>query len=462
MNDRELQRYTQIVAAGAAFISPFVGSSINLAIPSIGIHFSSTASMLSWIVSSFLLCSVSFSVPFGSLGDATGRKRILKIGLAIFTLASFGGGFAWSMSSLLFFRIAQGLGASMVFGTSVAILTTTFPPEQRGKVLGTNVAAVYTGLAMGPVLGGALNHYFGWHSIFYFCGTFTLIVLIIALLKLPNEDQKPTNRFDYLGSILYTIAICALLSGLSLLPQTSLAWFLVAFGLLFSIAFIMHELKIDFPVMPLRLFFRNRVFAYANLGAMINYCATFAINFLLSIYLQTILGYDSQIAGFIILAQALVMIVISPFSGIFSDRTNPLILGMAGMIIINIGLLIFVFIGYTTPIALIIFNLILIGAGTALFASPNTNMVLGSVDKQFSGVASSTISTMRMAGQAFSMVIVTMVLGWFIGQVELAKAPHDELLAGIKYAYAIFTFINALGILALLQCRTPKLADSKS
>lgn len=455
LDERIVRRYTQIVVGGASFLTPFIGSSLNLAIPSIGVSFQASALMLSWVMTSYLLTTVSLLVPFGSLADIIGRKRIFTIGLTIFTCSAFLGAISWSMETMIVFRVLQGLGCAMIFGTGIAMLTSTFPPQERGKVLGTNVAMVYLGLTLGPFLGGFLNHHFGWHSIFLFCGIIALGVLILTIFKLRDTGpgEKSSASFDTAGALLYMAGVSSFLYGLSSLSSYHFAWFIVIAGLVILGVFVRHELGAVNPVFPLGLFKHNRTFTYANLAALINYCATFALSFLISLYLQTVLHYDSQTAGFILLTQALVMAAVSPFAGRLSDRVHPATVAVWGMGIATLGVFIFAFIGYSMPIWVIIANLMMLGFGFAIFSSPNTNMVMGSVEKRFLGIASATLGTMRMAGQTVSMAMVTLILGWFIGHVELAKAAPDLLIKGIRVSFLVYTVISIFGIVALLRCK---------
>ena len=450
------RRSIQIILGGAAFLPPFIGSSLNLAIPSIGISFSASAITLSWVVTSYLLATVALLVPFGSIADMIGRKKIFTFGLIFFICSAFLGALSWSIESLLVFRVLQGLGCAMLFGTSPAILTSAFSPQERGKVLGTNVAMVYLGLTLGPFLGGFLNHHFGWRSIFLFCGSIALIVLALSWLKLSSveESEKSTASFDILGALLYTAGMSLLLYGFSSLANFTLAWLIAISGLVILGLFIRHELRASNPVFPLALFKNNQVFAFANLAALINYSATFVPGFLMSIYLQTILGYSSQIAGYILLSQAAVMVILSPIAGKWSDQVNAATVAIIGMSIAALGVFIFTFISLATPIWVIVLNLAILGTGIAIFASPNTNMVMSSVEKRYLGTASSTLGTMRLAGQTIGMALITLMLGYYIGHIELTAADPKVLLNGIKTAFGLFTVISIGAILALWKAKT--------
>jgi len=449
--DAALKRYSLMVAAAAAFLTPFMGSSINLAIPSIGREFSANAYMLSWVATSYILASAAFLLPFGRLADIVGRKKIFLIGTASFCLSSLLCGLAWSIESLIAFRALQGIGSAMIFGTGMAILTSIFPPRERGKVLGINVASVYVGLSMGPVLGGTLNHNLGWQSIFLLTALISVFVILLTLAKLKGEWAGARGeKYDLGGAVLYVIGLVALMYGFSSVAVSEWARYLLAAGLVLMLVFVRREINMQQPLMNLRLFSSNAAFAFSNLAALINYSATFAVGFLLSLHLQVVLGYDSQAAGLILLSQPVLMAVISPFAGKISDRVEPRILASWGMALTTLGLVSLCFINAAIPLWLLIVNLAILGIGFALFSSPNSNAVMSAVEKRFYGVASSSLGTMRLVGQALSMAIVTLVLAMYVGRVELTAANAGQLLAGARLAFIIMAVLCFGGIFASL------------
>lgn len=449
--DAALKRYALMVAAASAFLTPFMGSSVNLAIPSIGHEFSANAYMLSWVATSYILASAAFLLPFGRLADIVGRKKIFLAGMISFCLSSILCGLAWSIESLIVFRVLQGIGSAMIFGTGMAILTSVFPPQERGKVLGVNVAFVYVGLSMGPVLGGTLNHNLGWHSIFLLTAVISVFVILLTLAKLKGEWAGARGeKYDLAGATLYVVGLVALMYGFSSVSASEWARYLLALGLVLMLVFARHEINIQQPLVNLRLFSGNAAFTFSNLAALINYSATFAVGFLLSLHLQVVMGYDSQAAGLILLSQPVLMAVISPFAGKISDFVEPRILASGGMILTTLGLFSLCFISEAMPLWLLIVNLAVLGIGFALFSSPNSNAVMSAVEKRFYGVASSTLGTMRLLGQALSMAIVTMVLAMYVGRIELTAADSGQLLAGARLAFIIMAVLCFGGIFASL------------
>jgi EmrB/QacA subfamily drug resistance transporter len=447
-DDSSLRMTALLVATIASFSTPFISAAISIALPAIGTEFHTDAILLSWIPTSFLLVAAMFAVPFGRIADIHGMKKIFTYGMIIFTVASLLSALAPSAIDLIIFRILQGVGSAMIFVTALAIITSIFPPQERGKAIGINIAAVYFGLSMGPVLGGFLTYYFGWRSLFYILVPLGLLVLILVQWKLKGEWAACRGeKFDLTGSILYSVMLVLIMYGFSTLPSI-LGILLVILGAVGLVAFIKWELRVDSPVLDMKLFFKNTTFAFANMAALLNYSATFAVTFLLSLYLQYIRGFAVQDAGFILVAQPILMVIVTPIAGRLSDKYDPRIIATIGMIIVTLGIFGFVFLSTTTSLEYIIISLIILGLGFGLFSSPNTNSIMGSVERRFYGVASATVSTMRLIGQTMSMGIALLIFALYIGRVEITPSQYPALLTSIQTAFIVFTILCFIGIFA--------------
>ena len=219
------QKVALVIATLAAFFIPFMGSSVNIALPTIGEEFGMDAVSLSWVATSFLLAAAMFLLPFGRLADIHGRKRFFAWGIAIYTLASLLSAVAPSGLALILFRGLQGLGGAMIFSTGIAILTSVYPQEERGKVLGFSVGSVYLGLSFGPSIGGFLTEQFGWRSVFMVHVPIGLLIVSLIAAKLKGEwADARGERFDWVGSLIYTSSLMGVVYGLSLLPQALGGW----------------------------------------------------------------------------------------------------------------------------------------------------------------------------------------------------------------------------------------------
>jgi EmrB/QacA subfamily drug resistance transporter len=440
------KRAALLVFTTSSFLTPFMASSIEIALPSIGRHFALDAVLLSWIATAFLLSAAMFLVPFGRLADIYGRKRVFVIGISVYTVFSFCCGAATSSTMLLAGRVLQGIGSAMIFGTGIAILTSVFPAHERGKVLGINVAAVYAGLSGGPFLGGILVGYLGWRSIFFANLPVGMLIIAIVAWRLKGEwAEARGERFDIFGSIVYGLSLVCLMYGFSSLPE-ALGIGLIAAGIAGLVLFVRWELKTSSPVFNMDLFRRNITFAFSNLAALINYSATYAITFMLSLYLQYTRGYGAEAAGVILVSRPIVMVLISLYAGRLSDRIEPRIVASLGMALVTVGLIMLMFLGAATPIGYLVLCLVVLGLGFGFFSSPNTNAVMSSVERRFYGVASGTVGTMRLLGQMFSMGIVTLIFALHLGRVEITPATLDQFQTSMHIAFAIFTILCFVGI----------------
>ncbi len=350
-----------LVTAFAAFLTPFLGSAVNLALPAIGKDLHATALGLTWVISSFILTAAIFLLPFGRLADIIGRKKVFTAGILLFTISTSLIVFSGSITTLIILRIMQGLSSAMIFGTSMAILTSVFQPGERGRAMGINITATYLGLSTGPVIGGFLTQYFGWRSIFAFLIPFGLVSLILIRKRFKTEwSDAAGDKFDWWGSLVYGIALASFMYGFSKLPAYS-GWLFIATGAITAIIFLIIEKKIVNPVFDIRLFLHNRIFAFSGLAALINYSATSAIGFFISLYLQYLKGLDARTAGLIMISQPLAMTLLSPVAGKLSDVKNPGVIASAGMGITASGLVLLCFITESTPNYLIILLLLLYG-----------------------------------------------------------------------------------------------------
>jgi EmrB/QacA subfamily drug resistance transporter len=449
-DDKALRKSVLLVSAFAAFLTPFLGSAVNLALPSIGKEFGATAIELGWVVSSFILSSAIFLLPVGRFADIAGRKKIFNYGIWLFTLSTFLIIFSWNIESLIVLRIIQGISSAMIFGTSLAILTSVFEPGERGKAMGINITAVYAGLSGGPVLGGFLTQSFGWRSIFVFLVPIGLISLYLIRKKMkPEWAESKGEKFDWKGSLIYGSSLASFMYGFSKLPSFA-GWIFLGSGVLLGSLFIVYEKVISNPVFDIRLVLQNRVFAFSGIAALIHYSATSATGFFISLYLQYLKGLDARSAGLIMISQPVMMALLSPLAGKLSDKYNPGKIASAGMGLTATGLVMLCFVNRDTSISLIVSLLIIMGIGFALFSSPNSNAIMSSVEKKHLGVASGVVGTMRMVGQMLSMGLAMMILAVYIGKEAINPDNYTGLIAGMRTAFLTFSVLCIFGIFASL------------
>ena len=338
MSEQALQRTALIVVCLGAFITPLMLSAVNVAIPTIAQGLTMDAITASWVPLAYLLSSSVFLLPFGRLGDMYGRKKMFLSGMITVTIASILASIAPSALFLILGRMLQGMGAAMLFGTGIAILSSVFPPEKRGKVLGLSVSSVYLGLTCGPFAGGWVTQNFGWRSVFIFHIPVVVLVIVLALLNLKGEWRGPPGqKFDFPGTFIYGATVIALMYGFSILPGPSGFALILLSGIGF-VVFFRYEKRLQHPLFNVNLFSENPVFTYSCIAALIMYSSTFSMTFLMSLYLQNIRGFTPQSAGLIMISQPLVMTLFSPLAGRMSDRHEPRFIASSGMGLTAIGL----------------------------------------------------------------------------------------------------------------------------
>jgi len=435
------------IVAVTSFMGTFLISSINIALPSIGKSFGLNSVALSWIVTAFLLATAMFLLPVGRWGDLTGIRRLYKVGLIIFTVSSLLCGLSPSGFWLILFRFLQGIGAAFTNTTGQAILVSAFLPKHRGRVLGISVSAVYLGLAFGPFVGGFMTQYIGWRFIFFLASALGIISSVIAFVFIDKDEPVVIEgkKIDFKGIIFYMLGLVGLVYGSSHIPSVS-GWMMMGVAVVLLVVFWKLESKSLLPVIDIRLFTHNHLFAYSNLAALINYSATSAIVFFLSLYLQKVQGLSPRDAGTILIAQPVMMAVFSPLVGRLSDRIQPRYLSTLGMTMCGMGLIAFAFFNASTAHWVIIAFLMWVGLGFAFFSSPNMNTIMSSVDKSQYGLASGSAASMRVVGQIISMTIVTLFFAGKFGGKVIEAVPDFVFIEAMKWGFICFSVLSVVGI----------------
>jgi len=464
----KFKRATLTVALVTNFVNPFAATALNIAIPMIGSEFHASATTLGWVVSAFMFFMVAFAVPFGRVADTKGRIPVLVFGVIVFAAGAFLAGFAPSLTVLIAFRILQGIGSAIIYSTNMAILIEVYPSSERGRVLGISVAAVYLGSSLGPVIGGEVTHYLGWRYVLFLTGALAIFALVNILLRMPIKALKEIEKAEKIelnetrpqkigvsSIVLYACAMLLVMYGFTTLGQNIASYIILVAGAALFIVYVKHEAKTEAPIVEVRLF-RNPNFLLSNLAALFNYAATFAVGYLLSIYLQLVKGYSANISGLILIAQPVVQMIISPISGRMSDHRNPFKLASIGMALCAVALFCLGFIRVDTPVYLIIGILLILGFGFGFFTSPNSNAIMSSVEPRDFGVANSIQSTARSFGQVIGMAMITIITNIIIGHSSLDEASAGTIVRNTNTAFFVFAAVCALGIVISLQRKPHK------
>lgn len=454
MFDKKVQRAALQVAVLTAFLTTFSASCMNMSVPNMESDFQVNAAAIGWVMTAYIMATAAMSIPFGKIADVKGRRKVMVTGICGYMISSLVLFFVPQFGLLIAARVIQGVFSSMLFATNNAILISVYPPEKKGQMLGISISSTYIGLAAGPVLGGFINHYLGWRFIFLITAVLAGIAFILALRGVPRIPVEENHKKpDILGNILFVAAIVISLYGLSNLSVMKFGWLILVIGLVIGALFVVLELKADNPVVRISMFTKCRAFTFSNFAALLNYASTYAISYLMSIYLQLVKGFDSQVAGIIMVSMPIVQAIFTPYMGKLSDRVKPHKLASLGMGVCAIGLVLFALLGVNTSLGFIIVALLICGMGYAIFSSPNTNAILSLVKKEEYAIANSILSTMRTVGQSISMAVVTIVVGMTLGNVALEHSSPEQLVNTMHIMFVICVIMCVAGVFLSLQRR---------
>lgn len=454
-------RILAAVLIGGA-MGPIDGSVVNVAMPVISQYYHVSVSMVSWVAMAYLLVIGTLLLTFGRLGDMVGYKRIYRLGLAVFTVASAACSAAPSLGLLVAARAVQALGAGMFMAVSPAIITATFPPYERGRALGFNGMAVAAGLALGPSLGGALTDWLGWRAIFYINLPVGVAALLWTARALPEGQPRPGQRFDLVGAALALLGLGSLLlyasEGETWGWASAPALGVLALALLAGAAFVVTERRVPQSMLSLALF-RNRTFSAANAAGLLSFVAQFVLVFLTPFLLQRGIGLDPARAGLVMTVSPLLVLSVAPFSGALSDRIGTRWLAFLGLGVASLPFFLLAAVGPTAGPWDIAWRLAIFGLGTGIFQSPNNSAVMGAAPRQHLGVASAVLATVRNVGMVLGVAVAGAVFSGreaaYLHQLVAAgfaqgAAVHQAFWLGLRDAYLTGGVLSAIGALLCL------------
>jgi len=440
-----------------AFMAPLDGSIVAVALPRMGPALGLTYGASMWVQASYLLTMAVLLIPLGRLADRRGRMHFYLAGILIFTLGSLAAALSVDGTTLILSRILQGAGGSLLTATSAAIVTAVFPPGERGRALGLNVMCVYAGLSVGPPLGGFLVDHFGWPWIFLVNLPIGLLVFGWGWLLLPGREAPAEGgRGDLPGTLLLGGSLLCLLLPLTFGSQWGWTawstWGLLACAACLAALFLRAETKAEAPLLDLELLRKNRLFAMANLAALLNYMALYGIAILTAVHLQLVQGRSARAAGWIMLCQPLMQACLSPLAGRLSDRMGSRSLSTAGMLLTALGMGLLAALDRQAGAPQVVLALAVVGIGMAAFSAPNTSAVMGSVDRGQLSVASAFLGTMRVMGQALSIAFLGGIASMRLSPEEWQQLlhRHGSLHASGAFAWGYSAAMLTGVLLALL------------
>ena len=440
--------WTLAIVSLALFMTALDNLVVGVALPSIRADLSGSIESLEWTVNGYTLAFAVFLLTGAALGDRFGRRRMFIGGLALFTLASAASALAPSIEALIAARALQGLGAAIVTPLTLTLLSEAVPVERRGMALGVWAGVSGLGVAMGPVVGGAVVEGISWQWIFWLNVPMGLVLLPLAV-RLLRESHGPNERLDLPGVALAGSGLLGLTFGI--VRANALGWTSativgsIAAGVVLLIAFLAWERRTPHPMLPPR-FFRSRGFSATNAASFAMFFGTFGSVFLLSQFFQVAQGLPPLEAGARTLPWTAMPMLVAPIAGILSDRIGPRPLMAAGLALQSAAI---AWLGLAsapdTPYAELIAPLAMAGFGMALVFAPSANAVLASVRPSEAGQASGATNAIREVGGVMGVAILAGVFSANGGYGD-AQLFTDGVTAALPIGAAVL----ALGALAAL------------
>ncbi len=385
---------------------------LNVALPTLVHSLHASETQLQWMVDSYILLFAALLLTMGSLGDRFGRRTALQIGLAIFGIGSLLSAFAGSPTQLIFTRALMGVGGAAIMPSTLSILTNVFPKEERSSAIGIWAGFSVISIAIGPIVGGWLLEHFWWGSVFLVNVPVVVVALVAGQLIVPNSKDPAAPRLDPVGGGLSALGLVLLVYGIIEVPTKG--WGsgrilgALAAGVIVLAAFAWWESRSEHPMLNLR-FFRNPSFSGANLTITLAFFAMSSALFLLTQYLQFVLGYTPLQTG-VRLLPLVATFVAAPIAGRLVEPVGNKILVGGGMTVAAIGLYLFSRTSPTAGYGHTALSLVVLGIGLYAAIVPATNSVMGSLPPDKAGVGSAMNDTTRQVGGAFGVAVLGSIL----------------------------------------------------
>jgi EmrB/QacA subfamily drug resistance transporter len=441
------------------FLSSLNSSLTNTILPTIERSLKISFGQSEWIVLIYLLVLTVTLVPIGRLSDLWGHRTIFLIGFALFTSAAVVCGCSRNFWILFLGRALLALGGAMILSVGPAIITTTFEPGQRGRVLGLQALMTYIGLSLGPIVGGVMTQIWGWQSTFFVTVPFGIGGLLLGMWVVPDIAVENKKSIDLKGIFFFVLAMASVTL---LLNSDSLTFYrIVVLPLLLIVFafsfwwFLRVERKTPAPMIDLQLF-RIRNFGFGSLGAALNYLCFFLTLFIIPFYFDQVLHSSTLITGLYLTITPLIMTVCSPIVGALSDRFGSRTFSMLGMLFSTISLALFAIMAHTLTFSaycLLILGLVFAGFGTGTFAAPNNSAIMGAAPHSQQGVASGVLATFRyfgmIAGTTIGGSLFELILTHFTRQGLNAKPAFLDAFAVVMWigvAFGILGFACTLSM----------------
>jgi EmrB/QacA subfamily drug resistance transporter len=438
---------------------------VNVALPSIQRDLEIGISELEWVFNGYALTFGVLMLTGGKLADLLGRRRIFIAGLVIFTLASLFCGLATSAGWLIGARVLQGVGSALMNPATLSIITATFPPRQRGMAIGIWAGVAAMALAIGPLVGGLITEHIGWNWIFFINVPVGILAIVVTRLVVSeSRDTSAVQRLDFPGLLASGIGLFALT--FALIEANSYGWtdpVIVALFATSAVAlgvFVLLELRQRVPMLDLSLF-KNGTFAGSNAVMLLVGLAMFGVFFYNSLFVQNVMGYSAVQTGATFLPMTMLIILIAPAAGKFSDRVGSRWLMGVGMVLLSISLFTFSRLDAGSGFWDLLPGLLVGGVGMGLVMTPTTAAAMGSVPIDKAGVGSAVLNSMRQVGGSLGIAVMGAIVASQVDAPPGTPQAAEGFISGFQHALVVASLIALAGaFLAVATVRKYRHAET--
>jgi EmrB/QacA subfamily drug resistance transporter len=440
------------------YMATLDASVVNVALPTIVTSFGTDVKTVAWVVMGYLIVITGCLLLMGGLADLLGQGKIYLLGFITFTVGSGLCGLSPTVYFLILSRLIQGLGAAALMAIGPAIITSVFPPKDRGQALGITGSIVSIGFITGPLIGGFLVEHLGWRSVFFVNLPIGAVGILLSLKVLEKRGPSRRAPVDLWGALLLFLFITSLLLVLNRMSQdaTHLFWPLVGFCLVTFILFITVELRSSRPLVDLHIF-KNQLFSVSLCSSLLTFWMSGGHNFVVPFFLQNILGFSPSEVGMLVFPLALTVMVVAPLGGRISDRVGVRLPATAGLVLISLSIFSFSMLPGHVDKVDIIWRQVVIGFGIAFFSPSNNSAIIGSLPQEKIGLASSFLALSRNLGMVVGVAFAEMVISFRSAGISPGAGDGVPTLEAIQGVWKLALLIGgAAGVLSWVGRRGPK------